>query len=306
MKKELTEAQKYQKKKNGLIMLFMFLLLGFVGLMCFIVIVAKTNPVPKFLSQDEIEIVQMRAVDHPITAVGKYFVSTGTEKFTVTDKEKELNLVVNNEKQIMIIRNGVEEQIKIMLNNENINNNIKTLFQTKSESLILKEDGKLYKLIDTRIIDGQLTVGQIAKDVKIKNLVKFIIATEETYALTDNGKVVNINSLEEYQGIIKTIRTNNVTIYVYEDHTFGVEKGKVFIDQNNNFITINVAFDNKIIGDNNVIYEINPITKNLLTSNLGEFTQIGYKKNEDNSGYEITLFANTGMYDLNSSYYYKK
>lgn len=306
MKKELTEAQKYQKKKNALIILFMVLLLGFVGLMCFIVISSKTNPIPKFLSQDEIDIVQMKEVEYQIATTGNYVVSSGTETFKVIDREEELNLIVNNEKQIMALRNGVEEPIEIMLNEENVNNNIKRLYQTKSESLILTEDGKLYKLISEWTTDGKLNVGQIAAEVNVKEIVKFIIATEDVYVLTEDERVVNAYSLDEYQGVIKTLTTNDLTIYVYEDYSFGVEIGKAFVDQNNNLITVNVAFDNKIIGDNNVIYEIDYMSRTLSTSNLGEFTQIGYKQKEDNSGYKITLFSNTGMYDFESGYYYKK
>ena len=51
----MTEEQiKYQKKKNALIYIMMFLLVAFVALICYIVVYSKLHPPKKYISQDDI------------------------------------------------------------------------------------------------------------------------------------------------------------------------------------------------------------------------------------------------------------
>lgn len=302
----MSESQKYQRKKNILIILFMFLLVVFVCIICGIFIYAKNNPAQKFISPDEIEIKQVNTLDYSITADSSYVTITKPNSFIVTENGEEFKLILTELGEIKVSKGGIEDSIEIIQNDNNINNNIKVIYQTENESLILTEAGELYKLINTEIVDNQLKVGQILTNMEVKDLIYVGAGSDTAFALNEKDKLINISSLKEYNGVIREIKTQTSTIYVYEDHSFGLEEGKVFVDDYNKVIKINISFDNKIIADNNVIYEINSADNTLSTSSLGEFKKIGYKKEQNDNTYKITLLSNTGMYDFYSSYYYAK
>ena len=63
----MTEEQiKYQKKKNALIYIMMFLLVAFVALICYIVVYSKLHPPKKYISQDDIAVVQMNSSNYTV------------------------------------------------------------------------------------------------------------------------------------------------------------------------------------------------------------------------------------------------
>jgi len=308
MKKELSEAQKYQKKKNRLIVLFLVLLVVFVGIMCAILIYAKNNPPRKFISPDDIEIKEMQVFDYEYVSPTNpdYIEVTESTNFIVTEEEQELELTLTEDKEIKLVREDQEEAIEIMQNDKNVNNNIKLIYQKGETSLILTETGELYKLIDTNLTDGQLKVGQVLSNMKVKNIIRFTNSVAGTYIINEENKLINLDNQKEYKGVIQEVNTGTSTIYIYEKYYFGLEEGKVFVDENNQFIKINIAFENKIVDEYNRIYEIDAVNNTISTSNFGEFDEIGFQKEENEEIYKMTIITNTGVYDLNSSYYYKR
>jgi len=217
---------------------------------------------------------------------------------------QELQLILTKDKNIKIQREEADEIIDIMQNDKNINNNIKLIYQTERESLILTDDGNLYKLTDATVVDNKIKVGQILTNMKVKGIVYFPNKTSNTYIINNENKVINIDTLEEYKGITNKINTGTSTIYIYENKMFGLEEGKIIVDEYNRPLTIKISFDDKIIAENDVIYQINSLENTLFTSNLGSFYQIGYRSNE-NGIYDITLKSSTGYETFTSTYYYQ-
>jgi len=300
----MSDAQKYQRKKNILIILFMFLLVIFVGVICMILIYAKKNPPEKFLSKEDIEIVQMKTMEYDFSNNQNYSEVMESNTFKVTENNQELQLILTKDKNIKIQREEADEIIDIMQNDKNINNNIKLIYQTERESLILTDDGNLYKLTDATVVDNKIKVGQILTNMKVKGIVYFPNKTSNTYIINNENKVINIDTLEEYKGITNKINTGTSTIYIYENKMFGLEEGKIIVDEYNRPLTIKISFDDKIIAENDVIYQINSLENTLFTSNLGSFYQIGYRSNE-NGIYDITLKSSTGYETFTSTYYYQ-
>ena len=302
----MTEAQKYQRKRNILIIVFMFLLVVFVCVMCFIFIQSKINPLPKFISPDEIEIKQMNTLDYNNVENPAYVIINESNNFVVNENEQELNLILNSSNQVNVSRDGIEEDIQIISNDVNINDNIKIVYQDQKNSLILTNEGNLFKINDATLIDNKLNAEQILVDNKVKDIVKLVASTSDSYILDYSNRVINVNTNEQYTGIIDVIQTATSTIYVYEDFRFGLEQGKYFVDEYYQPIRINLSFDNKIIGENNVVYEIDSNSNTILTSNIGVFNKVGYSKPDDSDIYTINVLSNTGSHDLNSNYYYTR
>ena len=296
----------YQKKKNALIVVFMVLLVALVALICYIFIYAKLNPPREFVSQDDIAILQMQSIDYKQLATTTYSPVQSFENFDIIDGEENVTLTLTNEKVIKLLRNDELESIEIMLNDNNINTNIKTIYQTANEGLILTDDGNLYKLVDNKLEDGKLRVGQILTNMEVKEIVNLNLVTDYIYVLTGDSKLINVNTQKEYNGVVEEIKTSTSTIYVYENYSFGLEEGKIFVDQNNLPLKINISFDNKIITDSNVIYEINSSDNNLYTSKLGEYEKVWYKYKDGESIYDVAVLSNTGLNEVRSTYYYSK
>jgi len=295
----MTEAQKYQKKKNALLITFMILLLVLVCLICYIFIYVKMHPKKEYDSPDTIEIVTMTETDYEDSTDNlTYTEVTESTKFNITIDNEKKELEINENKEV--VNSETKEKVEILLNKSDINSNIKLLYQTENDNLILTEDGKLY-----RLLENTLNVGQILTNTEVKNIVKFKRATDDVYVLTSEDKVININTQKEYDGIIRTLKLNNNEIYVYEDYSISLEKGKVITDPEGNRIKFNIVFENKLIDDRNVIYEIDFTNKTVTTSKLGNLVKAGYGKVE-NSDYHINIETNTGIHSFESSYYYTK
>lgn len=295
----MTEAQKYQKKKNALLITFMILLLVLVCLICYIFIYVKMHPKKEYDSPDTIEIVTMTETDYEDSTDNlTYTEVTESTKFNITIDNEKKELEINENKEV--VNAETKEKVQLLLNKADINSNIKLLYQTENDNLILTEGGKLY-----RLLENTLNVGQILTNTEIKNIVKFKRATDDVYVLTSEDKVINVNTQKEYDGIIRTLKLNNNEIYVYEDYSISLEKGKVITDPEGNRIKFNIVFENKLIDDRNVIYEIDFTNKTVTTSKLGNLVKAGYGKVED-SDYHINIETNTGIYNFESSYYYTK
>lgn len=301
----MTEAQKYQKKKNLLIISFLVLLVVLVAFICYVFIYAKQNPPETFLDPSEIEIVQINTADYVLETVNNSLVINESNDFKVINEDKEYKLKLTEEGVVKIIVSDVEEDIEILLNEENINHDIKMIYQTANISLLLTTEGKLYKLFNVLVEDGKLKVGQILSDMTITDVVSLGLKTDRVFVKNSEDQIINTETLKEYNGIVDTLITDFGEIYIYENDSFGTEEGKVFINQNNQELKINIAFGNKIISAENIIYEVN-VDKTLSTSVLGTLRRIAYSKNDEEQNYTIKILTTTGSYDFTPNYYYAK
>lgn len=299
----MNESQNIHKKKNSLIIVLMVLAVAFVCLMCYIIIYAKKNPPLKFKSQDEIEVKLINTAQYNNLDKVNYTIIEQTTNFTVYEKDKELQLILKENGEVKVQRDDKEETVELMQGDNNVNNNIKLIYQKNDEGIILTNDGQLYKLLDSGIVNGQIQVGESLNGLNVTNVVTLGSRTEGVFVITDEEKIFSASTAKEYTGIIREVNTGTSTIYLYENGGFGLEEGKIFVDETNTVIDIIISFDNKIISRNNIIYEINTSDNTLSTSKLGVFSKVGYRKNEGENTYKINLLSNTGSYDFESSYY---
>lgn len=302
----MTDGQNYHKKKNTLIIVCLVLLVVFVGLMCYILIYAKMNPPKEFISPDDIEIITMNTVDYTPIEMPRYNIVAPNNEIMIMGADKPLNLKLTEEKTIKI--NETDEILKIMENEEDINSNIKAIYQLQvvDAYLILTEEADLYRTIDSNINEGTVFAEKIPTDSKVADIITINNIADNIFMLYEDGRMVNLNTLKEYNGVINELKTQTSTIYIYEDYSFGLEEGKIFVDQNNEIIQLNISFDNKIIAKNNVIYEINGINNTISTSKLGIFEKVWYNFKDNDSMYDVAVLSNTGMNEFRSSYYYTK
>lgn len=303
----MTEAEKYRKKKNFLIMTLMFLLLVFIGLICFIFIYVKMHPKKEFIDPNTIEIKTMLTADYQSgTETPGYSQIEESTRFVIREEDRIISLIVNENNEV--INSATSEKIEIMLNDADINNNISVIYQSDNDNLAFTLDGKLYRLETKELIEGKrLNAEQILPEVRIKNIAKINISgnTTSTYVLTMDNRLINIENQEEYNRIIKELPVENGTIYVYDDFSFGFEKGKIITDAEGKIIKFNLLFKDKLVDERTVIYDLDFINKTVTTSKLGNLVQSGYGKIEGGD-YNITIEASTGYYDFVSGYYYMR
>ena len=292
------------KQKNVLIILFMILLLVFVGLMCYIFIYAKNNPPKNYLDPDTIEVKALTTRDYVYTG--------GSQEYTPISESSEFKVIFENEEIQLILENGnvrkeeSEDKVKLLLDGNNVNNDIKLIYQKSSESLILTNSGKLYRLLDTVITeDNSIEVAEILTDVNVNDISQISYSVEEIYVITDDNRVININSLENYKGISKILEGNDGRLTLYRDNSFSLGDEKIFVDNAGYVVKLNIWFNNILISENNVIYEIDFATKTLRTSKLDNLLNAAYKKNE-NGVYDIIIETTTGVYEYTSNYYYQR
>lgn len=300
----MTEAQKYQKKKNSLIMVFMLLLVVFVGLICYIFIYAKNNPKRVYDDPSTIEIKEMQISEYNQKEKINYTELTESTDFIVKAEELNITLEINENKEI--IRSDNQEKVSIIVNNNDINNNIKVIYQSENDNLLLTEEGLLYRVSENIMTEtNNLSAGQILSNIEIKNIVKIPVKTDSAYILTADNKVINVNTQKEYDSIIRELTTNDGILYIYDDYSITFEKGKVITDTEGNNIKFNVLFDNKLVDSNSVIYDIDFMNQKVSTSNLGKLEKSGYGKTDD-TDYNINIETNTGIHKITSSYYYTR
>lgn len=292
-----------QKQKNILIGTFMLLLLIFVALICYIFIYAKNNPPKTYLDPDTIEIKEMSTKDYVFEGIEKYNVLEEKTNIIVKSAEEDLKLELSVENNKIKIVDS-EEQVKLFLNDNDINKNIKTIYQKNEDSLILTTDGKLYRISENVMTkDYTLEVGQILIDFNVKDILEISNSVEDTYVLTSDDKVINIDNMEEYKGIYKNLESSIGTLTIYTDNSFSMGNDKVFLDDKGNVIKFGFWFNNILISENNNIYEIDFSTKTLKTSKLDKLLNVSYAKQEDGS-YNVTIESTTGVYNYTSAYYY--
>lgn len=293
-----------QKQKNILIALFMFLLLVFVALICYILIYAKNNPVKTYKDPETIEIKDVTSQDYVFEGPEKYNPITSKETIKVTTEEgTEIKLVVEDNK---LQASESEETIQILVEEIDVNNNIKSVFQRTEETLVLTNDGKLYRLLEDVITrDYILEATQILSDIYIEEILEVSRSVKSTYVLTNEGKAINVNNMEEYKGIYKTLESPEGKVTIYTDNSFSLGNDKVFVDEGGNIIRFNFWFNNILIAESNDIYEIDFSTMTLKTSKLESLLNISYAKQE-NQSYKIIIESTTGVYEYTSEYYYQR
>ena len=304
---KMTEEQKLRKKKNILIILFMILLLVFVGIICAIFIWMKLHPKKVYDDPNLVPIETMTITDYQsITETPSYKEVTESTKFQIIQEGKKVLLVVNENNEI--VNSETNEKVEILFKDEDINNNVSIIYQSDYDSLILTTDGKLYKLLNSNLDDGnQLNVKQVLSNKRIKNITKFNIPGQSTYTyvLTTDNKVMNTNTQQEYDRVIKALTTENGIIYVYDDYSFGFEKGKIVTNPDGTIIKFNILFKNILIDEKSKVYELDYTNKTVKTSSLGTMNASSYMKLEVGE-YHVNVETNTGLYEFVSDYYYTK
>ncbi len=294
---------KNNKKKNILIVAFVILLVIFIGLMIFIVLKAKERKEEKYIPKNNITIKEMMTTDYELNNnIDNFQVVNNLENFNIIGVNEDYQAHIVN-KKLIYNKDGQDIELKLITDNSNIDENIKLIYQNLFYNLILTEDGKLYQAENNYLDENNnLVVNQIFSDYSISSLLLIDNFGKNILALTQDNKLLNISTLKEYNGIINEYKNNDITLYVYSDNSFSLEKDKVIIDENGNKIKFDIWFENKIIDKNGMIYEIDLDTKIIKTSKLNKLISISYKKQDDI--YIVNIETTTGKYKINSKYYY--
>lgn len=302
----MTEEQiKYQKKKNALIYIMMFLLVVFVALICYIVVYSKLHPPKQYVSPDDIAIVQMNSSNYTVKNTPVYTEKEESTEYKVMKGSTECQLVLEN--NTIKLQEDAETltDVVLRLNDTDINGKIKTIYQVGKESLILTTDGALYRPLDNVLSeDNTMSVGQILNNVNVKSIIEVNLA-KYPYVLSEDNKIISTNDGKEYNGVINILECTGGALYVYEDYSVGVDNGQIFVNSNNTSVKLNMLFNNYIIDIQGNIYEIDFTNKTMSTSKLGVMQKIAYNRGSDNK-YTINVETNTGNYDFISDYYYTK
>lgn len=287
------EQKKYQKKKNLLIILSLVLLLVLVCIICLCFIYKKQHPQEKFLSPDEIEIKTMLTSNYIRT----------TDEINYTSLTQETEIAFEDEKTITLNEGKITidtTTIRILNNGIDINDNIESMYKNYNKLYIIKEE-KLYLIPTDTLEQGTSEATQLLETNQITDLIT--LNDGNIYALTNTNKIINTETEKEYNQIIKELPTPNGTLYVYKDYSFALEDGKMYTDELGNPIKFNIRFNNYIIDDNNIIYEIDYQAKTLKTSNLGSLKTLNYTKDEKTNKYEVGIKSTTGINIITSDYY---
>lgn len=302
----MTEEQiKYQKKKNALIYIMMFLLVVFVALICYIVVYSKLHPPKQYVSPDDIAIVQMNSSNYTVKNTPVYTEKEESIEYKVMKGSTEYQLVLENNTVKLQEDAETLTDVVLRLNDTDINGKIKTIYQVGKESLILTTDGALYRPLDNVLSeDNTMSVGQILNNVNVKSIIEVNLA-KYPYVLSEDNKIISTNDGKEYNGVINILDCTGGTLYVYEDYSIGVDNGQIFVNSNNTSVKLNMLFNNYIIDIQGNIYEIDFTNKTMSTSKLGVMQKIAYNRGSDNK-YTINVETNTGNYDFISDYYYTK
>ncbi|MCI7241569.1 MAG: hypothetical protein MR550_03400 [Bacilli bacterium] len=302
----MTEEQiKYQKKKNALIYIMMFLLVAFVALICYIVVYSKLHPPKKYISQDDIAVVQMNSSNYTVRNTPVYTKIEESTEYKVKKGSTEYQLVLKDNTVKLQEDDETLTDVVLKLNDTDINGKIKIIYQVGKESLILTTDGALYRPLDNVLSeDNTMSVGQILNNVNVKSIIE-VNLTKYPYVLSEDNKIISTNDGNEYNGVINVLDCTGGQLYIYEDYSIGVENGQIFVNSNNTPVKLNMLFNNYVIDLSGNIYEIDFVNKTMSTSKLGIMQQIAYNRGSDNK-YTVTIETNTGNYTYTSDYYYTK
>lgn len=298
------EQKKYAKKRNTLIYIAMALLVIFVALMCYIVVYAKVNK-KEYVSPDTIVVNQMGEAKYAVNSVPSYVEVLESTDYIVKKGDEEIPLVLEENTLKVIDENDNLTDIIIKLNDTDINGKIKMVYQKGNESLILTTDGLLYRPLDNVLsLDNTMSVGQILSNIVVNSIVE-VNLSKYVYVMSNDNKIISITDGPEYDGVINVLECKGGNLYIYEDYSIGLQKGMVFVNENNASIKLNMLYNNVLIDVNGNIYEIDFTNKTMSNSKLGVMTRISYNRGEDNV-YTIGLETNTGNYNDKSDYYYTK
>lgn len=298
------EQKKYAKKRNTLIYIAMALLVIFVALMCYIVVYAKVNK-KEYVSPDTIVVNQMGEAKYAVNSVPSYVEVLESTDYIVKKGDEEIPLVLEENTLKVIDENDNLTDIIIKLNDTDINGKIKMVYQKGNESLILTTDGLLYRPLDNVLsLDNTMSVGQILSNIVVNSIVE-VNLSKYVYVMSNDNKIISITDGLEYDGVINVLECKGGNLYIYEDYSIGLQKGMVFVNENNASIKLNMLYNNVLIDVNGNIYEIDFTNKTMSNSKLGVMTRISYNRGEDNV-YTIGLETNTGNYNDKSDYYYTK
>lgn len=298
------EQKKYAKKRNTLIYIAMALLVIFVALMCYIVVYAKVNK-KEYVSPDTIVVNQMDEAKYAVNSVPSYVEVLESTDYIVKKGDEEIPLVLEENTLKVIDENDNLTDIIIKLNDTDINGKIKMVYQKGNESLILTTDGLLYRPLDNVLsLDNTMSVGQILSNIVVNSIVE-VNLSKYVYVMSNDSKIISITDGLEYDGVINVLECKGGNLYIYEDYSIGLQKGMVFVNENNASIKLNMLYNNVLIDVNGNIYEIDFTNKTMSNSKLGVMTRISYNRGEDNV-YTIGLETNTGNYNDKSDYYYTK
>lgn len=298
------EQKKYAKKRNTLIYIAMALLVIFVALMCYIVVYAKVNK-KEYVSPDTIVVNQMGEAKYAVNSVPSYVEVLESTDYIVKKGDEEIPLVLEENTLKVIDENDNLTDIIIKLNDTDINGKIKMVYQKGSKSLILTTDGLLYRPLDNVLsLDNTMSVGQILSNIVVNSIVE-VNLSKYVYVMSNDNKIISITDGLEYDGVINVLECKGGNLYIYEDYSIGLQKGMVFVNENNASIKLNMLYNNVLIDVNGNIYEIDFTNKTMSNSKLGVMTRISYNRGEDNV-YTIGLETNTGNYNDKSDYYYTK
>lgn len=302
----MTEEQiKYQKKRNTLIYIMMFLLVVFVALICYIVIYSKIHPKKEYISPDTIEIRQIKTTTHEVKNAPVYTTKEESTEYKVMKGNTEYKLVLEDNTVKLQEDTNTLTDVVLRLNDTDINGKIKTIYQVGNESLMLTTDGLLYRPLDNVLSeDNTMSVGQILNNVKVKSIIEVNMA-KYPYVLSEDDKIISTNDGKEYNGVINILDCTNGALYVYDDYSIGLDSNTVFTNEDGTTIRLNILFNNILIDTNGNIYEIDFTNKTMSNSKLGTMAKIAYNR-DNNNKYTIGLETNTGNYSYTSDYYYMK
>ena len=219
----MTEEQiKYQKKKNALIYIMMFLLVAFVALICYIVVYSKLHPPKKYISQDDIAVVQMNSSNYTVRNTPVYTKIEESTEYKVKKGSTEYQLVLKDNTVKLQEDDETLTDVVLKLNDTDINGKIKIIYQVGKESLILTTDGALYRPLDNVLSeDNTMSVGQILNNVNVKSIIE-VNLTKYPYVLSEDNKIISTNDGNEYNCVINVLDCTGGQLYIYEDYSIGV------------------------------------------------------------------------------------
>lgn len=266
---------------------------------------SKLHPPKKYISQDDIAVVQMNSSNYTVRNTPVYTKIEESTEYKVKKGSTEYQLVLKDNTVKLQEDEETLTNVVLRLNDTDINGKIKIIYQVGKESLILTTDGALYRPLDNVLSeDNTMSVGQILNNVNVKSIIE-VNLTKYPYVLSEDNKIISTNDGNEYNGVINVLDCTGGQLYIYEDYSVGVENGQIFVNSNNTPVKLNMLFNNYVIDLSGNIYEIDFVNKTMSTSKLGIMQQIAYNRGSDNK-YTVTIETNTGNYTYTSDYYYTK
>ena len=152
----MTEEQiKYQKKKNALIYIMMFLLVAFVALICYIVVYSKLHPPKKYISQDDIAVVQMNSSNYTVRNTPVYTKIEESNEYKVKKGSTEYQLVLEDNTVKLQEDEETLTNVVLRLNDTDINGKIKGLKKGNAK-------------VTAKVMDKEISIDVVVTDLIIQ------------------------------------------------------------------------------------------------------------------------------------------